>query len=194
MVLLVDNFDSFTYNLADYLAQLGVELEVLRNDSIDLPSIPKKYNGIILSPGPGEPQDAGLTLDILNLYSSSIPILGVCLGMQAIGTHFGASLEQAISPMHGKVSEVTFDENHALFQNIKKPFNVCRYHSLVLKNLPATSLTALAKTTDGELMAIAHKTLPVWGVQFHPEAILTTQGMQLLDNWVTSFNLRSNKR
>jgi anthranilate synthase/aminodeoxychorismate synthase-like glutamine amidotransferase len=194
VVLLVDNFDSFTYNLADYLMQLGVELEVLRNTEIDIENLQKKYLGIVLSPGPGEPKDAGQTLTILQKHSKSIPILGVCLGMQAIGIHFGAQLQKASYPMHGKVSEVSFNKEHPLFNKIKAPFNVCRYHSLVLTNLEETNLQSLAETDEGEVMAIAHKIMPVWGVQFHPEAILTTQGMQLLDNWVSSFNLRNNKR
>ena len=189
MLLLLDNYDSFTYNLADYLHQLGADLEVVRNDALDIDSV-TKYSGIVISPGPGTPQNAGITIDVIKNSPGSLPILGVCLGMQAIAQVFGGSIKQAKYPMHGKVSELSFERSHAMFNNIIPPFEVCRYHSLIVEDLEATQLQIIAQSDQEETMAIAHKTLPLWGVQFHPEAILTVQGIKILENWLNYFNLK----
>ncbi len=194
MLLLVDNYDSFTYNLYDYFCRCGAEVEVIRNDEIDIATLRNKYTGIILSPGPGEPKDAGKLMEIIHLYYNDLPMFGVCLGMQAIGEYFGATLHKAHYPMHGKMSELHFDTEHPLFRGIKAPLEVCRYHSLVLSKLTNTPLQVIAKTVANEPMAIAHQTLPIWAVQFHPEAILTPQGLTLIDNWLSCFSLQNTKQ
>ena len=193
MLLLLDNYDSFTYNLYDYFVQCGAHLEVIRNDELNLETVLSKYEGIVISPGPGIPQNAGCTLKILELFAEKLPIFGVCLGLQAIGQFYGAQLEQASYPMHGKVSEITFQKNHAMFHNIEPPFQVCRYHSLLLKNVKDTPLNVLATSEKNEVMAIEHKTLPIWAVQFHPESILTPQGLTLIRNWLSCFSLQHTK-
>lgn len=190
MLLLIDNYDSFTYNLKDYFEQLNQDVQVIRNDEWTLEKIQTvNWNGIIISPGPKTPKEAGISLEVIEAYHRTIPILGVCLGHQAVGVYFGAALTQAITPMHGKVSEI-HPSNHLMFEQIFAPFLVCRYHSLVLKEVPE-ELEILATTSEGEVMAMAHKSLPLWGVQFHPEAILTQNGMQLLSNWLKVVNLHS---
>ena len=185
MVLLLDNFDSFTYNLADYLRQAGTECVVMNNKTPpeDIKKLPLK--GIVLSPGPETPSKAGCMPELLASFYNKLPILGVCLGHQAIGEFFGAKLDKAIRPMHGKISEITC-ENDYLFKGTEKKIKVVRYHSLVLKNLP-DSLSCIASTAEGEVMAIKHNSLPVRGLQFHPEAILTESGLAMLKNWL-SFN------
>lgn len=193
MLLLIDNFDSLTYNLADYFRQCGATVEVRRNDSVELDEIAKNYQAIVISPGPGIPENAGCTMEVIQKYADKLPILGVCLGMQAIGIHYGAKLIKAEYPMHGKVSELVYDANHPLFFGVTQPLNVCRYHSLVLSKLEATPLSVIAKSDKSEPMALAHRRHLVWGVQFHPEAILTTQGLQLLKNWLSSVTLHNNK-
>lgn len=194
VLLLVDNYDSFTYNLYDYFCRCGAEVEVVRNDVIEIATIGEKYTGIILSPGPGEPKGAGKLMDIIHLYHNDLPIFGVCLGMQAIGAYFGAKLQKATYPMHGKMSKLSYDTQHPLFSNINAPLEVCRYHSLVLTNISDTSLDIIAHTSQDEPMAIAHRSLPIWAVQFHPEAILTPQGLTLIDNWLSCFSLQHTKQ
>jgi len=189
VLLLVDNYDSFTYNLYDYFVRAGAEVEVLRNDEIDVSTIAQNYAGVIFSPGPGKPKDAGVMMEILSMYANDLPIFGVCLGMQAIGEHYGAILKKASYPMHGKVSELKC-QNHQMFEGLDEPISVCRYHSLVLELSDNQHLEPVAYTTDGEVMAVAHIQLPIWGVQFHPEAILTPQGLTLIDNWLSCFSLR----
>jgi len=193
VLLLLDNYDSFTYNLYDYFVQCNAEVEVIRNDELDLASILDKYEGIIISPGPGTPKEAGRTMDVIEQFHDKLPIFGVCLGMQAIGEFFGATLSRASYPMHGKVSTLDYVQNHKLFQLIDPPLNVCRYHSLVLTELDKTNLQVIASTSTNEAMAIAHDSLPIWGVQFHPEAILTTQGLTLINNWLSCFSLQNTK-
>ena len=149
--------------------------------------------GIILSPGPGQPKEAGKMMEVIQQYQNDLPIFGVCLGMQALGQHFGATLERASFPMHGKVSTLTFEEEHPMFQQVNKPLEACRYHSLILTNLEHTALQILAQTPKDEPMALAHDTLPIWAVQFHPEAILTPQGLKLINNWLTCFGLKDTK-
>lgn len=191
MVLLLDNYDSFTYNLFDYLTQLGLEVEVFRNDDITIEEIAQKnYNGIVISPGPGRPEDSGITMEVIHHFHSQIPILGVCLGIQAIGSYFGLDLVKANYPFHGKVSVLQYTKNHPMFREIIPPLEVCRYHSLILQSYHENSvLEVLATTSNDECMAIAHKVLPLWGFQFHPEAVLTKQGIKLLENWMVHFNI-----
>jgi anthranilate synthase component 2 len=193
MLLLLDNYDSFTYNLYDYFVRCGAEVEVVRNDAIDLRTIGKRYTGIILSPGPGTPQKSGKLMEVITLYHNRLPIFGVCLGMQALGLHFGAKLEKASYPMHGKKDSIAFDSTHPMFKNITGRLEVCRYHSLIVTNTEGTDLISIANTHKAELMAIAHSTLPIWAVQFHPEAILTSDGLTIIDNWLSCFSLHSTK-
>ena len=193
MLLLLDNYDSFTYNLYDYFVRCGAEVEVVRNDEIDVPTIGEKYTGIILSPGPGTPESAGSLMDIIQRYHDKLPIFGVCLGMQAIGIHFGATLARASFPMHGKKDEIQYDDQHPIFNHITEPLDVCRYHSLLLTDLEDTPLTVVARTAKDEPMAIAHESLPIWAVQFHPEAILTSHGLTIIDNWLSCFTLHRTK-
>ena len=183
-LLLLDNFDSFTYNLLDYFQQLGAQVQVVRND-VPLAKIEAlDFDAIVLSPGPGTPAEAGIMPAVIQRYHRQVPMLGVCLGHQALGEFFGAKLQRAVRPMHGKVSEIEFAPQDPLFQNLPPRLTVTRYHSLVLKDLPE-ALVALAHTTDEhhELMALRHHSLPLIGVQFHPEALLTTHGLALLGNW-----------
>ncbi|MGD1840751.1 MAG: anthranilate synthase component II [Thermonemataceae bacterium] len=185
MLLLLDNFDSFTYNLVDYFGQLGVRCEVVRND-VPLSKIKQRsYQGIVLSPGPETPQKAGILLDLVDYYHQKLPILGVCLGHQALGTFFGAKLTKAPVPMHGKLSTLVCLQEALLLEGIPKQFEVVRYHSLVLTQLP-TTLTPLAVTKDEHrtLMIFKHTTLPIYGIQYHPEAVLTEFGLPLLSNWL----------
>jgi anthranilate synthase/aminodeoxychorismate synthase-like glutamine amidotransferase len=185
-LLLLDNFDSFTFTLADYLRQLRAEVLVHRNDT-PLPKIQAlDFDGIVLSPGPGVPAAAGVMPAIIEAYHQQLPILGVCLGHQALGEFFGASVVRAVRPMHGKTSAIQHEDKAGLFAGLPASFAVTRYHSLVLQQpLPAT-LEPLAHTADAtaELMAFRHRTLPLYGVQFHPEALLTDHGLAILANWL----------
>lgn len=185
MVLLLDNFDSFTWNLADYIHRLGVSCEVVQNNQplAKVQQIP--FQALILSPGPQTPAKAGCLMDVIAHNWARVPILGVCLGHQAIGEFFGAHLYKANRPMHGKLSTISCRPDY-LFQGLPQQLQVVRYHSLLLKELPQ-SLESIAETAEGELMALRHRHLPIRGVQFHPEAILTEGGLALLKNWL-SFN------
>ena len=182
-LLLLDNYDSFTYNLWDYLLRLGFSVEVWRNDAASLAELDaRQAEALVLSPGPGRPADAGLLLPLLRHWTAQAkPLLGVCLGHQALGEVFGAKLQLAAKPMHGKTSEL----NHTgedVFQGLPQPCQVMRYHSLLL-DAPPPGFRALAHSPEGELMAMRHETLPFWGLQFHPESILSPQGLTLLSNW-----------
>ena len=185
MILMIDNYDSFTYNLVQYLGELGAELTVHRNNRIDLDGIaalaPDK---IVISPGPGTPDDAGISLDLIRAFAGKVPILGVCLGHQAIGQAFGGKVVGAPVIMHGKVSEIRHD-GRTLFEGLPQPFIATRYHSLVIarESLP-DCLEVSAETSDGTIMGVRHRTLPVEGVQFHPESILTASGKALLRNFL----------
>lgn len=182
MLLLIDNFDSFTYNLADYLYRVGVDVEVVRNNAIDIAGIEVLApRAIMISPGPGRPADAGITADVVSHFHDKLPIMGICLGMQAIGEFFGAELVHAPDPVHGKTSFIKC-EPHELFFGMPTDIEVMRYHSLVLQQLP-NCLKSIAVTADGLLMAMQHNTLPLYGLQFHPESIMTGQGLQILGNW-----------
>lgn len=183
MLLLLDNFDSFSHILADLIRQTGAELTILRND-VSLEEIERiDFQGLILSPGPGIPSKSGNLAAILAKYFDKIPVLGVCLGHQAIGEFFGAELVKNIVPTHGKVHWVRKTKSHFFTENLPEGFQVTRYHSLQLKNLP-DCLECILETESGEIMGIAHKTLPVLGIQYHPEAYLTAYGLELISNWV----------
>ena len=184
-MLLIDNYDSFTYNLAQYFGELGQEVEVIRNDAIDLDGI-KAMNPrrIVVSPGPCTPNEAGISVPLIKEFAGKLPILGVCLGHQSIGAAFGGNIVRAKRVMHGKTSTVTHNRQDC-FAEIPTPFTVVRYHSLVIdrETLPK-ELSITAESDDGEIMGVRHKTLPVWGVQFHPESIITEHGHDLLKNFL----------
>jgi anthranilate synthase/aminodeoxychorismate synthase-like glutamine amidotransferase len=186
MILVIDNYDSFTFNLVQYLGELGQEMKVFRNDEVSLAEIAAlapRY--IVISPGPGRPEDSGIIIDAIKEFSGKIPILGVCLGHQAIGAAFGGNVVSAPNIMHGKTSDI-FHDNRKLFRDLPNPFRATRYHSLVVSpdNLPEC-LEVSARTEDGIIMGLRHRNLPVEGVQFHPESILTDVGKKLLSNFVT---------
>lgn len=183
MYLLIDNYDSFTYILRDYILQLGEECIVCKNDEISVEEI-KQLNPsrIIISPGPETPLQAGICMEVIDTFHQMIPILGICLGHQALGMYFGAKLVHAPYPMHGKTSPV-IHQPHPIFENIASPFEVMRYHSLVIENLSACLKNIAVSTDDHCNMAIAHESYPCIGVQFHPESIGTKEGLQLLKNW-----------
>ncbi len=183
MWVLIDNYDSFTWILQHYLLQTGHECVVYRNDEITVQQlITLAPERIIISPGPETPAQAGITMDVIHHFHTSTPILGVCLGHQALGVYFGAALRHGSYPMHGKTSEITHT-GHSLFNNIPSPYTVMRYHSLVLEGFSGTGLDAIAHTADGTIMALAHQQYPCVGVQFHPESVGTEHGLQLIKNW-----------
>lgn len=184
MLLLLDNYDSFTYNLYDYLVRLGVEVKVIRNDECTLAELEHlPLQAIVISPGPGRPTESGITMQVIHHFHQKLPILGICLGHQALGEYFGATLIRGKEPVHGKTSEVHHQAADAVLAGIPSPFTVMRYHSLILSGLGNTPLEVLASTEDGIPMAIKHRILPLYGVQFHPESVLTPDGLQLLHNW-----------
>ena len=185
MILLIDNYDSFTYNLFQYFSTIDEEVTVVRNDRIDIDRIALLAPDlIVLSPGPGGPDSAGVCIEATRVFMGRIPILGVCLGMQAIAVSQGAGVVRAREPMHGKTRSVVHEGN-GLFQGLPSPFTVTRYHSLVVErqSLP-DQLVIDAQSEDGEIMALSHRVHPIWGVQFHPEALLTEYGMELLGSAV----------
>lgn len=188
MVLLIDNYDSFTYNLYDYIQQLGFQCQVIRNDEYSIDEIERfNFDSIVLSPGPGTPQESGITLEIIDRFHKRKPILGICLGHQAIGMYFGAKLCKAKLPMHGKTSEIQLDNSTRLFRHFNKSLEVMRYHSLLLEGVGAP-LKIVATTSTQEVMAIEHESLPIAGLQFHPESILTNSGLEILLNWFQSIS------
>jgi len=185
MILLIDNYDSFTYNLYHYLGELGADVRVYLNDKITLDEIEAlKPEKIVVSPGPCTPREAGISCDAIKRFGLRVPMLGVCLGHQSIGAAFGGKIVRAPSIMHGKLSEVTHD-SQTIFRDVKNPFNAMRYHSLVIdpKSLPA-ELIVSARTSDGVIMAVRHKSLAIEGVQFHPESILNEEGKKILKNFL----------
>jgi anthranilate synthase component 2 len=187
MLLLIDNYDSFTYNLAHYLGELGAEVDVRRNDALTADAvIALKPSHIVLSPGPCTPNEAGICLDLIARAADvKIPLLGVCLGHQAIGQAFGGKVVRAPTPMHGKVSKITH-KNESVFHGLPSPFTATRYHSLIVakEGFPIV-LAETAETEDGIIMGLRHKTLPIHGVQFHPESIATEHGHALLKNFLS---------
>ncbi|MFA5112716.1 MAG: aminodeoxychorismate/anthranilate synthase component II [Candidatus Margulisiibacteriota bacterium] len=186
MILVIDNYDSFTYNLVQYLGELGADVRVFRNDEISLKEIARlKPERLLISPGPGEPRNAGISEAVILEFAGKMPILGVCLGHQAIGEVFGGKIVRAARIMHGKTSEI-YHDGKGVFRGMPKPFTATRYHSLVVerKSLPSV-LTVSAWTKEGEIMGLRHQKLKVEGVQFHPESILTSSGKRLLQNFLS---------
>ena len=185
MILLIDNYDSFTYNLAQFLGQLGEKLEVRRNDQITLDEIAdRKLQRIVISPGPGEPQNAGICIDVIRQFTGKIPILGVCLGHQAIGYAFGGNVVRAPTLMHGKTSRIHHDSK-TIFRELPQDFVATRYHSLIVEKKGFPSELEISAETDGLIMGLRHRKLQLEGVQFHPESVLTEVGMQLLRNFLS---------
>ena len=185
MLLLLDNYDSFTYNIYQLLAELGAEIEVVRNDAATVSELSKRgYDGVVISPGPGEPKDAGVTEELIHEMKGVVPILGVCLGHQAIGEVFGGKVVRAPKIVHGKTSRIRHD-GVGIYRDLPQPFDVGRYHSLILERetLP-DCLAVTAETEDGIVMGVRHKEYDVEGVQFHPESILTPEGRTLLGNFL----------
>ncbi|MGY8984766.1 MAG: anthranilate synthase component II [Sphingomonadales bacterium] len=189
MFILIDNYDSFTYNLYHYFSEIGANVEVYRNDKITINELKlKNPTGIILSPGPCTPNDAGICMEIIKKLGVSIPILGVCLGHQSIGQVYGGKVIRSPYLMHGKVSSINH-QNKTIFNNIKSPFMATRYHSLIIEknNLPSC-LDITAETEDGIIMGLSHKQYPVHGVQFHPESIASECGHDILQNFINISN------
>ena len=185
MILVIDNYDSFTYNLVQYLGELGAKLEVVRNDAMDVEALARmRPERIVISPGPGNPDQAGVSLDVIRELGPTTPTLGVCLGHQAIGQAFGATVTRARSQMHGKTSDIRHD-GKGVFAGLPNPFVATRYHSLiVLAETVTDELEITARTDDGQVMGLRHRRFPIEGVQFHPESILTVEGKRLLANFL----------
>jgi anthranilate synthase component II len=184
VILLIDNYDSFTFNLAQYLGELGAPPVVRRNDEVSIEEIERMQpQRIVISPGPGRPEDAGVTVETIRKLGSRIPVLGVCLGHQGIGLAFGASVVRAGELMHGKVSAVHHD-GRGVFKGVSQPFTAGRYHSLVVAEPVPDQLEISARTEDGTIMGLRHRTAPIHGVQFHPESVLTPEGRKLLRNFL----------
>jgi anthranilate synthase/aminodeoxychorismate synthase-like glutamine amidotransferase len=186
MILVIDNYDSFTYNLVQYLGELGADLKIYRNDKITIQEIrdlrPEK---ILISPGPGYPKDAGISIQVIKEFAAKVPILGVCLGHQAIGEAFGGKIVQAKRFMHGKTSDIHHD-GKTIFKGLSNPFTATRYHSLLVEKASLPDVLEISAWTDkDEIMGIRHKQFKVEGIQFHPESILTTEGKKLLKNFLS---------
>jgi anthranilate synthase component 2 len=190
-ILMIDNYDSFTYNLVQYLGEIGAIVDVARNDALTLDEIAARASdGIVISPGPCTPNEAGVSVPVVRRFAGAVPILGVCLGHQSIGAAFGGDVVRAARVMHGKTSMILHDGS-GVFAGLPNPFEATRYHSLIVKRetLPP-ELRVTAWTSDGEIMGIAHRSLAVEGVQFHPESILTASGKDLLRNWIAGLTPR----
>ena len=196
MILIIDNYDSFTYNLVQYIGAINPDLEVHRNDKITLNEIRKKNpERIVISPGPGKPEDAGLSIDIVKEFGKSIPIFGICLGHQAITVAFGGIVDRANEIVHGKTSSIT-QTGSAIFNDIPEKFEATRYHSLVaIKDPFPYELKITAETDNGLIMALEHRDYPIYGVQFHPESIVTEHGMKMVENFLECpLNTRKNRK
>jgi glutamine amidotransferase of anthranilate synthase or aminodeoxychorismate synthase len=187
MILIIDNYDSFTYNIVQYFGELGAEMEIYRNDKISVDEVKSKSpEKIVISPGPGEPKNAGISESLIRSLGGKVPILGVCLGHQSIGEVFGGRIVRAKNIMHGKTSLI-YHDGKDIFEGVKNPFEATRYHSLVVERstLPEVlSIIAETKDKDEEIMGLKHNEYPIWGVQFHPESILTGEGMKILGNFL----------
>ena len=195
-LLMVDNYDSFTYNLVQYLGELGAEVEVVRNDEVGVDALmARAADGLVISPGPGTPDDAGVSVAAIQKFGEAgIPVFGVCLGHQSIGVAYGARIVRAASIMHGKISTVTHDEQ-GVFSGVPKRFEATRYHSLVIEESSVPDILEIsARTDDGEIMGIRHRSLPIEGVQFHPESIMTGEGKALLGNFLALCRRRTQDR
>ena len=182
-ILVVDNYDSFVFNIVSYLVQLGAEVDVLRNDDVDIDAA-LQYDGILISPGPGTPQDAGVSMDLIRAAAGKVPVFGVCLGHQAIAAVYGATVDRAPELLHGKTSEVMHD-GVGVFEGLRQGFTATRYHSLaIVDGTVPDSLEVTARTDSGVIMGVKHKQFKVEGVQFHPESVLTEGGYRMLANWL----------
>ena len=182
-VLVIDNYDSFTFNLVQYLGELGADPQVVRNDDLEPEEARREgFDRLVISPGPGRPEDAGYSIDFIKAFGAAVPTLGVCLGHQAIAVAFGGEVDLAPEPRHGKVSPITHDGS-GIFRDLPNPFEATRYHSLATVHLP-DELQAVAHSEDGVVQGIRHRELPITGVQFHPESIMTTSGKDLLANFL----------
>ncbi|MEE2821402.1 MAG: aminodeoxychorismate/anthranilate synthase component II [Acidobacteriota bacterium] len=191
-ILIIDNYDSFTYNLVQYLGEIGCDVKVHRNDAVTLAEVDEMCpDGIVISPGPGLPNDAGISIPVIEEFAGQIPILGVCLGHQAIGEVFGGKVVQAPKLMHGKISSI-YHEKAAVLRGLPNPFEATRYHSLVVRreDLPEC-LVVNAWTEDGVVMGLQHQDYSIFGVQFHPESIMTREGMKILENFVGNTTISS---
>lgn len=193
-ILVLDNYDSFVYTLSGYLQQLGATTDVLRNDAVsakELPELMKKYDGVLISPGPGTPKDAGLSINVVQIaLETNQSVFGVCLGHQAIAEAMGATVTSAEELMHGKTSDVEHD-NSLVFKDVPKSFRATRYHSLaVVDNTVPKDLVVTSRTKGGVIMGLQHVSKPIYGVQFHPESVLTEGGYQMLGNWLESIGLK----
>jgi para-aminobenzoate synthetase component 2 len=193
-ILVLDNYDSFVYTLSGYLQQLGATTDVVRNDAVsakELPELMKKYDGVLISPGPGTPKDAGLSINVVQIaLETNQSVFGVCLGHQAIAEAMGATVTSAEELMHGKTSEVEHD-NSLVFKDVPKSFRATRYHSLaVVDNTVPKELVVTSRTKGGVIMGLQHVSKPIYGVQFHPESVLTEGGYQMLGNWLESIGLK----
>ena len=186
MILMIDNYDSFTYNVVQYFGLLGSDIKVVRNDKITVDEIESlKPEAIVVSPGPCTPREAGVSVDVIRRFAGKLPILGICLGHQSIGFAFGARIVRAKKLMHGKASLIEHEEKF-LFEGMKNPFSAIRYHSLVIdrETLPDDFVVTAESVDDREIMGIRHKSFPLFGVQFHPESILTEDGIKIIENFV----------
>ncbi len=195
MIAMIDNYDSFTYNLVQYLKEIGAQIKVFRNDAIDIPSLEALgLSGLVISPGPGRPDAAGVSIEAVQHFTGRIPILGVCLGHQAIGMAFGGEIVSARHLMHGKTSSVTAD-GQSIYSRVPSPFTAMRYHSLVISraSLPGV-LKITAEADDGEIMGVRHAEHPTEGIQFHPESIMTSVGKRLLRNFYNQTNFHADHR
>jgi anthranilate synthase/aminodeoxychorismate synthase-like glutamine amidotransferase len=192
MILMIDNYDSFTYNLVQYLREMAADVQVFRNDALTVADIEQLApEAIVISPGPGRPEDAGISCDVIRAFAGQIPILGVCLGHQAIGLVYGGKVVHAKKLMHGKTSDITCD-GHGIFKGLdSRPFKAMRYHSLAIEQDTLPDCLAISATTDdGEIMGLRHKTLPIEGIQFHPESIMTPVGKRILRNFLKNSESR----
>ena len=186
MLLVIDNYDSFTYNLVQYFGELGADIRVHRNDEVTVDEVEAmRPERVVISPGPGRPEDAGITVDLIRRLGPTVPLLGVCLGHQAIGVVYGGTVCRASSPMHGKTSTVVHD-GRGVFAGLTEPFQAGRYHSLVIADadVPETLEVSARTREDGTIMGVRHRTHPVHGVQFHPESVLTDEGRRILQNFL----------
>ena len=194
MLLMIDNYDSFVYNLVRYFEELGEEIIIYRNDKITIKDIESmNIDGIVISPGPKSPKEAGLSLDIIDKFKEKLPILGICLGHQCIGHYFNAVVKKGNEPVHGKMFNITHN-NRGIFEEVKNPLRVTRYHSLIVdkENFP-DSLEIISETEDNIIMGIKHKEYPIYGVQFHPEAEMTEEGHKILNNFINITKSFKNK-
>ncbi|MDA8262420.1 MAG: aminodeoxychorismate/anthranilate synthase component II [Actinomycetota bacterium] len=185
-ILVIDNYDSFVFNLVQYLGEMGADPVVIRNDKLEPAEAENGYAGVVISPGPGVPSDAGVSVEVISRLAGRTPVLGVCLGHQAMAEAFGGSVVRAPVPMHGKTSMITHDGT-GVFEGLESPFRATRYHSLIVEEsrLPA-ELRVTARSEDGLIMGVCHRDFPLWGVQFHPESIYTSHGKEMVANFVAA--------